>query len=170
MIWLSGTLGGVQLHCSRSWRHVEDVQLSSQGWEDEMPWDTSWEEQGRGEKSWAEGEERWNNLELLKRVAKIEKSWDGVRRAETRWSQLKRDEAKWRRTQRTELRSCKRSRGISYRQKLLLGPKSSTLLIIGNFRQPACPGFTCNSYYQRIYTNVSRLWKSWYNYQLPYKK
>ena len=30
VIWLSGTLGGVQLHCSRSWRYVEDVQLSSQ--------------------------------------------------------------------------------------------------------------------------------------------
>ena len=29
-----------------------------------------------------------------------------------------------------------------YRQNLFLGSYSSTLLIIGNFRQPACPGFT----------------------------
>ena len=44
--------------------------------------------------------ERWNNfescwqLQLLKRVAKIEKSRDGLRRPEEWWSQLKREETK----------------------------------------------------------------------------
>ena len=93
--------------------------------------------------------ERWNNfescwqLQLLKRVAKIEKSWDGLRRPEEWWSQLKREETKWRRTQRTELRSCEKCRCSSYRQNLFSRSYSSTLLIIGNFRRPACPGFTC---------------------------
>ena len=90
------------------------------------------------ELSWGgEMEQLW---ELLKRVTKLEKSWDGFKRAETRWSQLKRDEAKWRRTQRTELRSCVRLRGSSYRQFFFFRIQKHKT---GNFREPACPGFTC---------------------------
>ena len=66
----------------------------------------SWEEQGRGEKShelrWEEMEQVW---ELSKRVAKIEKSWDGLRKVEKWWSKLKGGKAKWR-IHRTELKGC----------------------------------------------------------------
>ena len=40
-----------------------------------------------------------------------------------------------------ELQNCEVSQPL--RQNLFLGSYSSTLLIVGNFRQPACPGFTC---------------------------
>ena len=135
---------------------VEDVARGEESWGELRRVKTevigeSWEEQGRGEKSWGEGGEMEQLWELLKRVAKIEKSWDGLKKAETWWSQLKRDEAKWRRTQRTELRSCVKFRGSSYRQNLFSGSYSSTLLIIGNFRQPACPGFTCIKSYLNIF-------------------
>ena len=64
--------------------------------------------------------------ELLKRVAKIEKSWYGPRRVEKRWSQLKRGEAKWLRQSDDEFtqQSWKvvRVRCISQRQTLSLDP------------------------------------------------
>ena len=126
----------------RTWQEVKRVGASWDEWRRKSLGrvEKSKEEVKRVELRGGEMEPLWK---LLKRVAKLEKSWDGFKKSETRWSQLKRDEAKWRRTQRTELRSCVRFRGISYRQNLFLGSKSSTLLIIGNFRQPACPGFTC---------------------------
>ena len=132
----------------RTWQEVKRVGASWDEWRRKSLGrvEKSKEEVKRVEVRGGEMEQLW---ELLKRVAKIEKSWDGLRRAEKRWSQLKRNEAKWRRTQRTELRSCVRFRGSSYRQNLFLESKSSKLLIIGNFRQPACPGFTCTTYQRK---------------------
>ena len=112
----------------RTWQEVKRVGASWDEWRRKSL--------GRVEKSKEEGRDGTT-------LRAVEKSCNNWERAEKWWSQLKRDEAKWR-TQRTELRSCVKFRGSSYRQNLFSGSYSSTLLIIGNFRQPACPGFTCS--------------------------
>ena len=149
MGWERGEMSWAEAEVRRSgksWRRAEASRVEKS--EDEVRrGESRWGELRRAGKRWKElswggggMEQLW---ELLKRVAKIKRNWDGLRRAEKRWSQLKRNEAKWHRTQRTELPSCVRFRGSSYRQNLFLGSKSSMLLIIGNFCQPAYPGFTC---------------------------
>ena len=108
--WAEVRRGGKSWRGGRRWEELRRVEKS---WEELRRGGPTWESSRRVEKSREEVKivelrwRRWSNFESW--VAKIEKSWDGLRRGEKSekwWSQLKSGEAKWRRIHRTELRSC----------------------------------------------------------------